>query len=354
MSDYLDNLKKIVMSRRAFIAGAGAVATYSAVSWVRQAGPLFVPSLFPEKWWFLKDQKPPESPVAILKAATYEQDLVSVIKEGIRLCGISVRGKSVLLKPNLVEYSPTAPINTHPQVVLAAIEAFRSLDAGNVIVAEGAGHRRDTELMVEATGLGPLLRQNKVDFIDLNLDDVSALKLKSSFMGAPELYFSKTLLAADLVVSMPKLKTHHWAGATLAMKNLFGCIPGSVYGWPKNFLHWCGIDESIVDITAALRPGFAIVDGIVGMEGNGPINGTAKPFGALIFGTDMVAVDATCTRLMQLNPDQILYLSGANRFLGQTDPAHISQRGESIASLAQPFALPPRLQGLRPPPQKAG
>ena len=73
---------------------------------------------------------------------------------------------------------------------------------------------------------------------------------------------------------MPKMKTHHWAGVTLSLKNCFGCLPGRVYGWPKNALHWVGIDKAILDVAGAVRPGYAIVDGIVAMEGNGPIDGT--------------------------------------------------------------------------------
>ena len=75
---------------------------------------------------------------------------------------------------------------------------------------------------------------------------------------------------------MAKLKTHHWAGMTAAMKNLFGLVPGAVYGWPKNFLHYGGIDSSILDLNATVRPAFAIVDAIVAMEGDGPIMGTAQ------------------------------------------------------------------------------
>ena len=77
-----------------------------------------------------------------------------------------------------------------------------------------------------------------------------------------------------MLISLPKLKTHHWAGATLSLKNLFGTLPGICYGWPKNELHWRGIPNSIVDIALTRTPDLAIVDGIVGMEGDGPLNGT--------------------------------------------------------------------------------
>ena len=116
-----------------------------------------------------------------------------------------------------------------------------------------------------------------------------------------ELYLPKTVRGVDFLVSMPKLKTHHWAGVTLSLKNMFGTVPGACYGWPKNVLHWAGIDRAILDINAAVRPDFAIVDGIVGMEGNGPIQGTRKPAEVLILGDDPVAVDSTCARVMGLS-----------------------------------------------------
>jgi uncharacterized protein (DUF362 family) len=148
---------------------------------------------------------------------------------------------------------------------------------------------------------------------------------------------------------MPKLKTHHWAGVTLSLKNMFGIVPGSCYGWPKNVLHWAGIDKSILDINAALRPDFAIVDGIVGMEGNGPIQGTPKPCGVLVLGDDPVAVDATCCRVMGLRPEKVKYLNAAGTLLGHVDAAKIQQLGETVASVRTPFAVLDEFKELREP-----
>jgi uncharacterized protein (DUF362 family) len=147
---------------------------------------------------------------------------------------------------------------------------------------------------------------------------------------------------------MPKLKTHHWAGVTLSLKNMFGCIPGAIYGWPKNVLHWAGIHESIVDINSTLPvPRFAIVDGIVGMEGNGPIQGEARRCGALLFGDDPVAVDATAARLMTIDPSRIRYLAEAGRFLGNLAEARIDQVGEPIDRLRQDFRVLPMFRALK-------
>jgi uncharacterized protein (DUF362 family) len=148
------------------------------------------------------------------------------------------------------------------------------------------------------------------------------------------------VLEADLLVSMPKVKTHHWAGVTLSMKNMFGIVPGAIYGWPKNVLHWSGIDGSIVDINSTLgMPRFAIADGIVGMEGNGPIQGQPRPLGALVFGADLPAVDATCARLMRIDPAMVRHLATADRFLGNVEHERIEQIGEPLDSLQQDFRV---------------
>src|SRR5262249_24078300 len=122
---------------------------------------------------------------------------------------------------------------------------------------------------------------------------------------------------------------------------------GICYGWPKNELHWRGIENSIVDIALTRTPDLAIVDGIVGMEGDGPLNGTAKPLGALVMGTDLVAVDATCCRLMKLDPERMGYLIlGHQKRLGHLRAAEIEQAGETIESLAQPFDTVKHLREL--------
>ena len=154
------------------------------------------------------------------------------------------------------------------------------------------------------------------------------------------------VLDADVVVSMPKMKTHHWTQVTLSLKNLFGTLPGRVYGWPKNVLHWAGIERSILDIAGAVRPAYAIVDGIVGMEGNGPISGEAVAAGVLVFADDPVAADAVGAQLMGRDPDEIPYIAEAGRFLGVADLDRIEQRGEDPEPLIRSFAPPPRGSGI--------
>jgi uncharacterized protein (DUF362 family) len=287
--------------------------------------------------------------VAIRRAATYEQDLAAMICETLREFDLRVKDKTVLLKPNLVGLDPLGVMNTHPCVIAAARESFLRLGAAQVLIGDGPAMDRDTEAIIESVRLrefaGPLART----FVDLNVDDVKRVALSTRASRLKELFLPKTVLGVDFLVSMPKLKTHHWAGVTLSLNNMFGIVPGSCYGWPKNVLHWAGIDSSILDINAAARPDFAIVDGILGMEGNGPIQGTPKPCGVLVLGDDPVAVDATCCRVMGLRPEKVKYLDAAGTMLGHLDPEKIQQLGETIGSVRTPFAVLDAFERLRQP-----
>ena len=302
----------------------------------------------PVKWQREAFRKKTGSRVAILAARRYDQPLRDTVVRGIKLCGLDVKGKRILLKPNLVEFDPKGVINTNPAVIEAAIDSFRSLGAAQVIVAEGPGHRRDNEYLLSASGLYDVIKEHRVRYVDLNSDDVRATPLRSSFTDLKQLYLPETLYNADLLVSMPKLKTHHWVGVTLSLKNMFGVVPGVVYGWPKNILHWQGIGQSILDINSSLPlPQFAIVDGIVGMEGNGPLQGQAKNSGVLIFGDDLVAVDATAARLMTIEPQNIDYLATAGEFLGNLNQEKIQQVGERLETLQQDFLVIEDFQKLK-------
>ncbi len=311
--------------RRSFITvvGAGAVAGWATVRFPKPGVPLH------------RTAVAPRSSVAIVKASHYNQELAQRMLEGVKLCGLEVKGKKVLLKPNLVEWDPSTNINTDVAVVSAALEVFQQLGAAEVKIGEGPGHRRDTFDLAQQARYRKEVEKFDHLFVDLNRDDVSPVK---NFANEAEFYFPNTALGADLIVSLAKMKTHHWAGATLSMKNFFGVVPGSVYGWPKNTLHQIGIDRSIVELGRVFRKNFAIVDGIVGMEGNGPIQGTSKPAGVLVMGRDLRAVDATCCRIMGIDPTRLEYLATSNG-LGNFFEADIQQRGEEIATVRTDFKL---------------
>jgi uncharacterized protein (DUF362 family) len=280
----------------------------------------------------------PKPRVSIMRAAGYGEDLLGKLRAILSEHRVAVRGKRVVLKPNLVEFDPATAINTNPRLVAAAVEAFRSLGAASVQIAEGPGHRRNTLEMAEAAGYFAAIRNFEALFTDLNLDDVSRVELTRRHSLLRSVYLPHTALGADLLVSMPKMKTHHWVGATLSMKNLFGLVPGGVYGWPKNILHWSGIPQCIADLHALIPKHFAIVDGVIGMEGNGPIQGTPKAAGVIVAGADMVAVDATCCRVMGIDPEKVRYLRLAED-RQQIRETQVQQIGEPIASVRTDFQL---------------
>lgn len=311
-----------MISRRDFLplAGAGLFAGYAGFKGGKQDRPTQTGS----------------SSVVVVKAASYSTDLASRILQGIRACKLDVRGLKVLLKPNLVEFDPNTCINTDVSIVAAAYDVFKTLGASEVLIGEGPGHRRDTYALAEMARYRGEISKFDSLFVDLNRDDVSPVE---RFADRAEIYLPNTALRADLIVSLAKMKTHHWAGATLSMKNFFGLVPGCVYGWPKNELHHIGIDRSIVELSRVFRRSFAIVDGIVGMEGNGPIQGSSKPAGVIVMGSDLPAVDATCCRIMGIDPARVEYLRLASDHLGVTEESRIEQRGEPVRAVRTNFNL---------------
>jgi uncharacterized protein (DUF362 family) len=327
-------------SRRRFLRAAGiGIAVGSAASvGLRLSGvigegePPWDRGRFPE---------PGRARVAVLTASGYDRGLEALAEDGLRAIGADVRDARVLLKPNLVEYDPLRPVNTDPRLVAATAVALRRLGAASVTVGEAPGHRRDLRYVATAAGFVEALGDVDVPFVDLNTDRIGRVSLDTRYTPMGELWLPSSVVDADVVISMPKMKTHHWAEVTLSLKNCFGCLPGRVYGWPKNVLHWVGIQNSILEIAAAVRPRYAIVDGIVGMEGDGPIRGSAVDAGMVVFGDDPVATDTVAATLMGFDPEQIDYLAEAGRFLGQGDRARIDDAGEIPDALAKAFERAP-------------
>lgn len=319
--------------RRALLVGTGAVAlgtlAYSA----------------------LNGRFAPKQQVFIAKNQRYDGPLAATIRDGLLATGIGpemLRGKRVLLKPNLVEPTRLAPhMTTHPAMVVATAEVLRDCGA-KVVVGEAPGHVRDTEMALVEGGMRHALNSAGVEFADLNYEDVVWTANRGHASKLEGFFFPRSVAGADFIVSMPKMKTHHWVGVTAAMKNLYGTIPGIVYGWPKNVLHHNGIPETVYDINASLPPTLAIVDGIVCMEGDGPIMGSAKSMGLVIIGSNLPAVDATVTRIMNLRPENVSYLALAANRLGPIADSRIEQRGERWQDVVSPFSIidSPHLRSL--------
>jgi uncharacterized protein (DUF362 family) len=292
------------------------------------------------------------SRVAVVKAPRYSLEIKDLLAPYFRKFGLSLSGKSVLLKPNIVDCQGAEHhIFTHPTVLAAAIELFGDLGA-KVRVAEASGLRRDTNTILADSGYKEILRKYGVEFVDLNLDDVEKRPIPSNLTGLKDLFIPRTVLTSDFIVSMPKLKTHHWAGVTLSLKNMLGVLPGIKYGWPKNRLHTIGLQEAIVDVGHTVRPDFAIIDGVYGIEGNGPLFGDDKFAGVLVMSDDFLAADTTACRVMGIDPAKVEYLKLASgpvndRLAPLGNVKNIKVMGEAVASVRQDFKLLDEFQRLR-------
>jgi uncharacterized protein (DUF362 family) len=331
-------MKSNPLHRRTFLQAALATMAVGGCKPQSKTGQREFTEITPEQ---KKERKQGRSLVGILSARSYDEDLFQLLKSHVNSLSLPrLDGMHVVLKPNMVEYQAGHPITTNPALIKAAARLADYLGAKEITIAEGPGHMRDTEFLLEVTGIGKACQELNLPFVDLNLDDVEKVQIERSFTGLTHFYLPKTIAQADAVVSLPKMKTHHWVGMTASMKNLFGTVPGRKYGYPKNFLHWQGIDQCILDLNRIIRPALAIVDAIVAMEGDGPINGTAKHSNFIVVGTDLPAVDATCARTMHFVPEELAYLRVAGEVIGNIGLGEIDIIGSPITAVAQEFLRP--------------
>lgn len=305
-----------------------------------------------DKWlrWMMRGQTTrfaPASHIALSAVASYEADLEAAIQSIWRDADApDLRGAQVVIKPNLVDSIAGRPCFTMPQVVEALIRFLRDeVRVKSVVVAEGTTFRRDPEALLIETGYREMLEREHATFVDLNYDDLVKIKLRGGYAKLDTLFMARTVAEADALISVPKLKTHHWTGISASIKNLFGIVPGAKYGFPKNTLHMHGIDAFLAELLDSLPTPrrFALVDGIVGLQGDGPLFGTPVASGALIGGEDFLAVDATCARLMGFDPaaiDVLAFMAWAG--LGQIGASKIELRGTPLDALRETYEPAPK------------
>ncbi len=306
-----------------------------------------------DKWlrWMLRGQTARlASPtrVALATVPSYDADLLGAIRALWRDANApNLENARVVLKPNLVDSIPGRPCFTAPQVTRALIQFLRDeIQVKSVVVAEGTTFRRDPHAILLETGYREMLTQERIEFVDLNYDDLVKIPLRGGYAKMDFLFMARTVVEADALISLPKLKTHHWTRISGSIKNLFGIVPGVKYGFPKNTLHIHGIDAFLAELLDSLPTPkrFALVDGIVGLQGDGPLFGTPVATGALLGGGDFLAVDATCARLMGFDPAQIEILAFmAWAGLGQIEAAKIELRGASLDELQKRYEPAPRV-----------
>ena len=330
------------VTRREFIrvAGTSALAAWPAAALAGAAGQVAK-----------RADAGPLLQVALVPCPDYGPDtLAAAIRTGWSSSRApDVRGKRVVIKPNMVDVSPDRPIHTDPRLIEALVLHIGGLGAREVILAEGTSHNRDAEDLFRRSGYEALAKRRGIRLVDLNYDDIVPVKCANpKATSLREIALPKTIATADIIISVPKMKTHKLAGITLSLKNMFGVLPGMVYGWPKNVLHWNGIPLSICEINATVKTHYSLVDGVVGMEGHGPIMGTARKAGVLVMGDNALSVDATAARIMGVDPARVDYLAMAHKIrIGSLRRDDIGIAGGTIERVRTDFVLDPEFESCR-------
>lgn len=283
--------------------------------------------------------------VALVRCRSYDGSTVlESVRRSVDLMGGMDRyvrpGAHVLLKPNLLKASrPEAAVCTHPAIVRAVIRLVRAC-GGRPFLGDSPGIG-DLRRVAERSGILSVLEQEDVPLVPF--DEPVTVKNRGRFQ---RFEIARPAVEADVIINLPKLKTHGMTTLTGAVKNLFGCIPG------KRKVQWhfnTGVDHDafmrmLVELMSLLRPSLTIMDAVVGMEGNGPGSGDPRAIGALLAGADPVAVDAVAGALVGAGLERLPVLRAAQAAgVGAVSLENIRIMGETVAELAIPnFRLPPQ------------
>ena len=272
--------------------------------------------------------------VSIVRCSDYSnKSVLTAVKGAIDLLGgmdaFIEPGDRVLLKPNLLSAKrPENAVTTHPSVVKAIIQLVR--DAGGVPMVGDSPSIGSLLRVASKAGISDVVREMNCRLVDF--DD--AVEAKGTHQGVfTSLEVPRAVMDSDLLINLPKLKTHGMTTMTLSVKNLFGCIPGT------KKIQWhlrAGVNrhyfaQMLVDLYGIIRPRLNVVDAVVGMEGDGPSGGDPRKIGLIFAGSDGIAVDSTICKALGLPPHDLLTNRlGSDLGLGVSRLKDIEIVGEGI------------------------
>jgi uncharacterized protein (DUF362 family)/NAD-dependent dihydropyrimidine dehydrogenase PreA subunit len=273
----------------------------------------------------------------MIHPADYE-NVRPAVDLAFELFPLDIQGRSVLIKPNVLRGSaPEEGIVTHPAVLRAVVDKVESLQPASIVVGDNPGlfNYGDNERCFEQTGL---MEAAKGYYRNIGTSSVQ-LAFDPEFM--PHVGLSSAVCDADVVISLPKFKTHGLTVITGAVKNSYGFLPGAqkahlhkAAGSPERF------HRVIAEVFRLRVPDLVIMDAVVGMEGNGPASPDLREIGCLLASSDALALDAVMAHMMGLDPQRLPHLTLAAEYgLGSLDLEGISIHGEP-KQLAD-FKLPP-------------
>lgn len=249
------------------------------------------------------------SKVALQKCEKYEAAaILDVMRESLKLCGgkdaLDVEGKKVLLKPNILSDSDVArAVTTHPEFVRAAIHLMKELGAAEIYVGDSPGFQKPG-FKGKKCGVGAVCEEEGVNWYDFAKGS-TVLRCPEGKMVS-QFQVSDIVNKIDVIISLPKLKTHQLMYFTGAIKNLFGILPGLTKSpYHMMFPGRNSFAQMIVDLHSALKPSFAFMDGIISMEGPGPGSGYPKDTGVILASPNLLALDITACRIIGYDPDII-------------------------------------------------
>jgi uncharacterized protein (DUF362 family)/ferredoxin len=290
------------------------------------------------------------APVSIARCASYSQEevaeaLAAALEPLGGMRAFVSAGQRVFLKPNLLMKAvPERAVTTHPSLVRAVIREVKACGAAEVLVGDSPGGRNTLGSIAkvwEAAGLADVCRDEGARLV-LPDDDVVRVPNPDSSLYA-SFNLGREMVEADVLIDLPKLKTHGFQQFTGAVKNLFGCVPGL----EKAQFHLKVPDRydfgrMLVDLMLACKPALAIMDGIVGMEGEGPGGGDPVELGLLLASADLVAMDVVASSIVGFDPMDVYTNRAAyDRGLGpktadEVEVAGVQWRDVRPASFAKP------------------
>lgn len=271
------------------------------------------------------------------------EDIESAVQVGLDSVGINLNDiKSVLIKPNFLNDLPAKTgVTTDIKVLEALIKILKAKGIENITIGEKSGFK-DTDKVFEKLGVDALKSQgvkilnfDKDEYIEVNFPEASILK---------QFHLPKAALEADLIISVPKIKTHAATTVTINIKNLFGFLKTT----ERKRAHVLGLSESLVDLYHYLlkqnKKMISVVDGIYGLSGPlGPSIGKAIKMGLIVCGDNLLATDKVCTRLMRYNPEKVKHIVLAGKI---DNSGKIRILGEEIEAVSRKFDMPNNLSKI--------
>ncbi|MDG6242951.1 MAG: DUF362 domain-containing protein [Methanolobus sp.] len=263
--------------------------------------------------------------VSILRCDDYSKS-GKVVDEVVSMIGgmgpIISEGDRVLLKPNvLAARRPEDAVTTHPSVVAAMCELVK--EAGGIpVIGDGSGmtHPGATADAFRVSGMAEVSKKHDVELINFQTGGYVEVEVPDA-IHFPRLFISKAVLDADVLISLPKMKTHELTRYTGAVKNMFGALPLRT----RKEMHLLAdrklFGEAVVDLYSVVKPHLAVMDGVIGMEGNGPAHGIPVKSGVVMASFDCVSLDVVASDIMGIDPFSVpTTVAALERGFGNSDP----------------------------------